>query len=137
MICGQCNGNGCLFCDGEGEIESPARPAATPQAVQEREEPQFKTPTRRGTIQERFEAFDAEHPEVYDYLVGVALDLHRRGRKHYGMKAIYERARWHFQIEKGREDFKLCNDYHSRYTRKVVADRPELADFFAMRTLKS
>lgn len=91
------------------------------------------------TIQERFEDFHKRHPEVYAYLVALCFELRRRGFHHYGMRAIYERARWHFQVEKDLgEEFKLNDHYHSRYARLIMANYPEeLGDFFELRELKT
>ena len=36
-------------------------------------------PLFKKTIQERFEEFHREHPEVYTYLVSLASEVHRRG----------------------------------------------------------
>ena len=42
------------------------------------------------SIQEQFQRFDALHPEIYQEFRQIALDLLRRGRAHYGSKAILE-----------------------------------------------
>jgi hypothetical protein len=90
------------------------------------------------SIQERFEEFHREHPEVLYYLADLALDLALKGFKHYGMRPLYERARWHFQIERGMgSDFKLNDNFISRYARKIMEDYPELAGFFETRVLKA
>ena len=90
------------------------------------------------SIQEKFEDYDRRHPEVYEQLVGLAFDLYRRGRKHYGIGALFERLRWHFQIEKDMgEDFKLNNNYRSRYVRQLISQHPELEDFFELREVRA
>ncbi len=90
-----------------------------------------------GTIQEKFEKYHAERPEIYDQLLRLTRELQSYGFRHYGMKSIWERMRWHFQIEKGDQEFKLNNNYTSRYARKLVHDHPELEGFFEMRELLS
>ena len=91
-----------------------------------------------GTIQDRFEAYDAAHPEVYAHLLHLALDLRRRGWKHYGIRSLWERTRWHFQVEREMgEDFKMNDHFHSRYARMLMDRNPELADFFELRELKA
>ncbi len=90
------------------------------------------------TIQERFEAFHASHPEVAAYLVALAFEVRRRGFRHYGMRALYERTRWHFQIEREMGDeFKLNDHYHSRYARLLMKEHPDLDGFFELRQLKA
>ena len=91
------------------------------------------------SIQERFERFDAQHPEIYQEFRHIAQDLLRRGRKHYGSKAILEVIRYH-RILSGkseREVFKINNNYSSRYARKLVDEDERFADFFELRELKS
>lgn len=97
----------------------------------------WETPRER-TITEAFRAFDAAHPEVYRYLLGLAADLSARGFRHYGIGAMWERMRWHFQVERDEdEEFKLNNNYRSRYVRKIIAEHPEFEQFFETRVLRS
>ena len=89
-------------------------------------------------IEEAFRDFHARHPEVAEYMTGLSFDLLYRGRNHYGVKAVYERARWHFQVEKDMgEEFKLNNNYHSRYARLIMRENPQLEGFFELRKLKN
>lgn len=90
------------------------------------------------SIQQSFEDFDRAHPEVFEYLVRLAFDVYQRGFRHYGMKAFWERMRWHFQIEQDMgEEFKLNNNYTSRYVRKIIVKHPELEDLFELRVLRA
>jgi hypothetical protein len=51
---------------------------------------------------------------------------------------MWERMRWHFQIEKGMdEEFKLNNNFRSRYARKIMKAHPDLEDFFELRILRA
>jgi hypothetical protein len=90
------------------------------------------------TIQERFEAFDKEHPEVYAYLVALAFELYRKGFHHYGLRCPWERMRWHFQVTKKLgEEFKLNDHFPSRYARKIMTQYPELDGLFEIRKLRA
>jgi hypothetical protein len=90
------------------------------------------------SIQTRFEAFHANHPEVYRAIVKLAFDLKTRGFRRYGLKSLFERVRWHFQIDLDLgEEWKLNNNYTSRYARKLMAEFPELEGFFEVRELKA
>lgn len=90
------------------------------------------------TIQRQFEEFDRKHPEVYTYLVELAFSAFNRGFRHYGIGALWERMRWHFHIEEDRaEEFKLNNNYRSRYARKIIAEHPALEEFFEIRALRA
>lgn len=90
------------------------------------------------TIQQRFEAFHAQHPEVYDKLVDLARMVRRRGLSHYSVYALYNRVRWHFTIERDMgEDFKLNNNYQPYYARLIMAEHPDLAGLFELRELRA
>jgi hypothetical protein len=89
-------------------------------------------------IQERFEKFHAENPEVYRLLVKFAREAKAAGRKKYGIASLFERLRWHVDIElKGEKEFKLNNNYRSRYARRIAAVEYDLKDFFEVRELKA
>lgn len=91
------------------------------------------------TIQERFEKFDRDHPGVYCFFRRFAQELRAAGRKRCGAKLIIERIRWHYAITSAPsasgEEFKIDNRFTSRYARKLIAERPEFADFFELRKL--
>jgi hypothetical protein len=90
------------------------------------------------TIQERFEEFNAAHPEIFAYLVALSFELYFKGRARYGIKSLYERARWHFVVEKDAdEDFKLPNNYHSRYALLIMQKHPELEGLFELCALRT
>jgi glycine/D-amino acid oxidase-like deaminating enzyme len=92
----------------------------------------------RGSIQQAFLDFDEAHPEVYEYLMQLTREVQQRGFRHYGIGAMWERMRWHFQIEKGMdEEFKLNNNFRSRYARKIMKAHPDLEDFFELRILRA
>jgi hypothetical protein len=91
------------------------------------------------TIQTRFEAFDKENPKLWEYIKRYALEVKRRGLIHYGIAAIIERARWELNVTISvldGEDFKINNNYRSRYARKLMAEVPDLVGFFRVRDLR-
>ena len=93
----------------------------------------------KDSIQEQFCRFDAMHPEIYQEFCQIALELHRRGRSHYGSKAILEVIRYH-RILSGKsetEPFKINNNYSSRYARKLMDEDERFCDFFELRELRS
>ena len=85
----------------------------------------------------KFQEFHAENPQVYTALRDRALQLKRKGWNHYGIKAIVEVVRFHRALETTDPDFKLNNNYSSRYARILMDEEPELAGFFQTRELKS
>ncbi len=80
--------------------------------------------------------FDLENPRVYELLIKYAFQLIERGHKHYGIGAVFERIRWHTEIETTDSDFKLNNNYRAFYTRKFNADFPDYDGFFRTRIQK-
>ena len=92
------------------------------------------------STQANFEAFHAKHPEVYGELVRLARQARARGRKVIGIKMLWEVARWHLNILGGvdpEEEYKLNNNYHSRYARMIMDQEHDLAGIFRLRELKS
>lgn len=89
------------------------------------------------TIQARFEKFDAENPSIRRLFIQYANEALKAGRRRIGAKAIAERIRWQAMVETWGDEFKINNNYVSRYARAVAQQRPELAGLFETRTLKS
>lgn len=81
-----------------------------------------------------FWAFHTAHPEVYRELRGLALQLRRQGREHYGIKALYEIVRFNLAIaSRDKADYKLNNNYTSLYARLIMRNEPLLKGFFETR----
>lgn len=88
------------------------------------------------TIQQRFEEFHQNNPNIYKLIMQFVQEARRRGFRHYSIKGIFERVRWHMNIEtNSQEEFKLNNNYTSRYVRMIEQNHPELAGFFRTREL--
>jgi hypothetical protein len=93
----------------------------------------------RGTIQSRFEAFHKRNPFVYDKFCELARRwIGRRGKEKLGMKMLFEVVRWevYMTTDDPASEFKLCNDYHSRYARLIMAQEPDLHGIFELRRLR-
>lgn len=89
------------------------------------------------TIQERFIDFHARHPEVMAKLIELIREVRGRGKK-CGIRTLWEKMRWSFEIERdAAADFKLNDHYHSRYARLILATHPEFDGFFETRRLVS
>jgi hypothetical protein len=88
-------------------------------------------------IQQRFEDFDRANPKVYRLLVYYARAAKQAGQQ-VGIRAIWERMRWHLHVETKSDDgFRLNDHFTSRYARKIAANEPDLADFFETRKLRA
>lgn len=90
-----------------------------------------------GTIQQRFEAHDRAHPEVYRLFRRFALELLATGRRHYSADAILQRVRWECAISTTAGDFKVNDHFSSRYARKLIAEDRRFDGFFELRELRA
>lgn len=84
----------------------------------------------------RFEAFHRANPAVFGLFVAFAEQAKVRNMR-IGAKAIAERIRWEVPVDTKGDTFKLNNIFVSRYARLVAKERPDLADLFSFRGLKS
>lgn len=90
------------------------------------------------TIAENFAAFHEANPHIYRELRRLALDLHARGRKRISIGMLFEVLRWSaLRTRPDIGDYKLNNNYRSRYARLLADTNPALADAFELRTLRT
>jgi len=89
------------------------------------------------TLQEKFELYHRENPHILPLLVRFVNEAKASGREHYSINAIFERIRWHMDIETTGDEFKLNNNYRSRYVRLLEKEHPEYEGFFFKRALAS
>lgn len=82
--------------------------------------------------------FDSAHPEVYALVQRFAFEAIGRGRRRIGIAAVWERIRWHFDVElDGGDGYKLNNSFRAYYARRFQADHPQHAGLFEVRRLRS
>lgn len=93
------------------------------------------TYTRYDELLEDFQRFDAESPEVWDEFVRFTNEAIKRGFRHFGSKAVFERIRWETAVPntQGEVDFKLSNNFHAFYARKFNDEYPEQKNFFVLK----
>lgn len=91
------------------------------------------------TIDQAFRAFHKANPQVYRMLVRYAREAKGRGRTRLGIGVLWERLRWYVGIETydGTTAYKLNNNHRAAYARLIMAQEPDLADFFETRQLRS
>jgi len=94
-------------------------------------------PEEGQTIEQAFRAFHELNPHVYDELVVLARGLVRAGRERIGIKMLFEVMRWHYALRTVGDDFKLNNNFHSRYARLIDECEPDLKGVFELRELKA
>lgn len=90
-------------------------------------------------IQRKFEAFHRANPNVYSLLCVFGREVLTAGYKRYSIDALYQRLRWHINIELRRDPndpFKLNNNFRSRYARLIMKQEEDFRDFFELRIIK-
>lgn len=90
-------------------------------------------------IERDFWAFHIANPRVYTELRDHALHLRRKGRTHYGVKALFEVVRFHRALETTDKckEWRLNNNYTALYARLLMTNEPELRDFFRTRVRRA
>jgi hypothetical protein len=89
------------------------------------------------SIQARFERFHYGHPEVYEALVRTARALKVGGINQIGIAEMWENMRNTKKIDWSAEEYKLSNDYRSRYARLIHEQEDDLRGFFRSRQLQA
>ena len=84
-------------------------------------------------LPERFEAFAKANPHVQTVIVSIARELKRLGFDRCSMKLIFEQMRWRYALQTRGDSYKLNNSFTAFYARRVMAEAPDLAGFFATR----
>ena len=85
----------------------------------------------------KFQKFHKENPRVFDELVKLTKQAHTRGRKKIGIGMLFEVIRWNMLIHTTDPEFKMNNNYRSRYARLIMDTYPEFEGIFDVRELKS
>lgn len=91
----------------------------------------------RPSLDERFEAFHASHPWVYEALEELMTQWVEGGGGSISVKALFEQLRWSRLDLEGDKPFRLNNNFTSRYARLLCDCHPEWADAFQLRTLRT
>lgn len=87
------------------------------------------------SLDERFARFHAANPHVAERLREIAVDMVEHGAKRVGIGLCFEVLRWSAIRTRGDDEWKLNNDYRSRYARMLADADPMLADVFEFRRL--
>ena len=88
-------------------------------------------------LDREFAEFHATNPNVYAELVTLARQARQAGRRKIGIKMLYEVCRWLRFIATVGDEYKLNNNYHSRYARLIMHNETDLVNIFELRVLKS
>ena len=93
------------------------------------------------SIQERFEIFNAANPWVIDALLDLALKELEGGFK-TSVDYLCHALRWHYRWSNkapkdGQPQFKLSNNFTSRYARLLLEREPALAGVLTLKKIKT
>jgi hypothetical protein len=103
-------------------------------ASMDRQLPLFDAPpSRKLTLEERFERFHADNPHVYRLLQDMALQLKRAGHDHWGIRNLWERLRYDLAVKTTDHSPRLNDNLTPFYSRKLMAEVAELEGFFETR----
>lgn len=92
--------------------------------------------SREATIDERCDAFIAANPLIWRYFISLCLEVKRKGALQWSSKAAFEVMRYMATLQSVGEDFKLPNDFTSRFARRAMKEVPDLEGFFEVRSLR-
>jgi hypothetical protein len=89
------------------------------------------------TIQAQFEAFHQLNPWVLRALESLTADYLERGAKRVGIGMLFEVLRWRYVNATEGDEFRLNNNFRSRYVRLLIERHPEWAPAFEVRALRT
>jgi hypothetical protein len=90
------------------------------------------------TIDDLFEAFHRDNPQVYTAFKRFVLEARKAGVSRLSADMLLHRVRWDSMIATGGSGgYKVNNNFSSRYVRKFCEDFPHLAYLFEKRQLRS
>jgi len=92
---------------------------------------------RQSELDDAFYDFHEANPHVYRMLVAMARRLKARGIDHYSIRKLWHVMEWEYIFKvSANSDFKLNNNYTSRYARLIMEQEPDLDGFFEVRERK-
>ena len=94
--------------------------------------PEPPEPTRADQIFIAFAAFHEKNPQVWLLFKRFALES-ASVTDHYSSNAIFERIRWHIEIETTGKEVRLNNNFRAYYARLFHAAYPQHSGFFRNR----
>ncbi len=88
------------------------------------------------SIEQKFDSFHKANPQVYEALRELSLSMATRGRRTFGIKALFEFLRFSYALQtSGDSDgYKINNSYAPFYARLLMQNEQRLAGFFNLRT---
>lgn len=97
-----------------------------------------REPAPIGRIQAAFEEFHRKNPHVYRILEELAAEWLARHQA-VGVKMLWEVLRWRLGVrtDVDETEYRLSNNYTSRYARLLLANHPEWRERIHVRQLRA
>ncbi|MGW1597393.1 MULTISPECIES: hypothetical protein [unclassified Streptomyces] len=89
------------------------------------------------SIQAQFETFHELNPWVLRALEALTADYLKRGASRVGIGMLFEVLRWRYVTATEGDEFRLNNNFRSRYVRLLIERHPEWAGAFEVRSLRT
>ena len=86
-------------------------------------------------IKRKWWIFHHDNPTIYELFKRFTFEVIERGHDKYSSKAIFERIRWHTDIETNGDEFKMSNNYTPYYARFFMHEHPQYEGFFRTQIL--
>lgn len=93
--------------------------------------------TNGESIEQAFERFDRDNPEVYRLFRQLTFRAINAGKKKTSSKMIVNVLRWEFYLKTVGDEFKINDAFTAHYARKFINDFPEFNHIFELRRLRS
>lgn len=87
-------------------------------------------------LQKKFLSYNLKNPHVYELFKKLCFSVMKSGITRYSAKTVFERIRWHYDIDTIGDNFTINNNYVSFYVRKLVNECPEFESMFKLRKLR-
>ncbi len=92
---------------------------------------------RHKTLDEQFDEYHRQNPHILDALIRLTDMAVSRGHRKIGMSLLVGQLRWESMMSTTGDEYKLNNNYNSRYVRLIEEVRPDLVGVFGKRELRS
>ncbi|MFG3656878.1 hypothetical protein [Streptomyces sp. NPDC047706] len=89
------------------------------------------------SIQAQFETFHQLNPWVLRALEALTADYLQRGASRVGIGMLFEVLRWRYVTATEGDEFRLNNNFRSRYVRLLIERHPEWVSAFEVRALRT
>lgn len=90
------------------------------------------------TLKEKWWEYHKQNPHVYELVEKFTFDVIHEGYEKYSINSVFERIRWHTDIEtKSKDKFKLSNNHRAYYARYFMLRNPAYKNFFRTKELST